>query len=41
MYSSLTVIEDAEYTFNTVFQDHQYKVTLFSSAFGLFFYNEV
>lgn len=26
MYSSLTVIEDAEYTFNTVFQDHQYKV---------------
>lgn len=26
MYSSLTVIEDAEYSFNTVFQDHQYKV---------------
>lgn len=26
MYSSLTAIEDAEYSFNTVFQDHQYKV---------------
>lgn len=26
MYSSLTVIENAEYSFNTVFQDHQYKV---------------
>lgn len=26
MYSSLSAIEDAEYSFNTVFQDHQYKV---------------
>ncbi|XP_041646631.1 CTD small phosphatase-like protein 2 [Cheilinus undulatus] len=26
MFSSLNVIEDAEYTFNTAFQDHQYKV---------------
>ncbi|XP_053708331.1 CTD small phosphatase-like protein 3 isoform X1 [Synchiropus splendidus] len=26
MFSSLNVIEDAEYTFNTKFQDHQYKV---------------
>uniref|UniRef100_A0A3B4B8Y5 FCP1 homology domain-containing protein n=1 Tax=Periophthalmus magnuspinnatus TaxID=409849 RepID=A0A3B4B8Y5_9GOBI len=26
MYSSLTEIEDAEYSFTTVFQDHQYKV---------------
>lgn len=27
MFSSLNVIEDAEYTFHTAFQDHQYKVT--------------
>lgn len=26
MFSSLNVIEEAEYTFNTTFQDHQYKV---------------
>ncbi|XP_068445970.1 CTD small phosphatase-like protein 3 [Clinocottus analis] len=26
MFSSLNVIEDAEYTFHTAFQDHQYKV---------------
>ncbi|XP_039983749.1 CTD small phosphatase-like protein 2-A isoform X2 [Xiphias gladius] len=26
MFSSLNVIEDAEFTFNTAFQDHQYKV---------------
>lgn len=26
MFSSLNVIEEAEYTFNTAFQDHQYKV---------------
>lgn len=26
MFSSLNVIEDAEYTFHTTFQDHQYKV---------------
>ncbi|XP_019904814.1 CTD small phosphatase-like protein 3 isoform X2 [Esox lucius] len=26
MYSSLNMIEDAEYTFRTCFQDHQYKV---------------
>ncbi|KAL1023257.1 hypothetical protein UPYG_G00038360 [Umbra pygmaea] len=26
VYSSLNVIEDAEYTFRTCFQDHQYKV---------------
>ncbi|KAM8874545.1 CTD small phosphatase-like protein 3 [Spinachia spinachia] len=26
MFSSLNVIEEAEYTFHTVFQDHQYKV---------------
>ncbi|KAM7388018.1 hypothetical protein PAMP_024222 [Pampus punctatissimus] len=26
MFSSLSVIEDAEYTFHTAFQDHQYKV---------------
>ncbi|XP_047444331.1 CTD small phosphatase-like protein 2 [Mugil cephalus] len=26
MYSSLNVIEEAEYTFHTSFQDHQYKV---------------
>uniref|UniRef100_A0A1A8LH56 FCP1 homology domain-containing protein n=3 Tax=Nothobranchius TaxID=28779 RepID=A0A1A8LH56_9TELE len=26
MFSSLTVIKDADYTFHTTFQDHQYKV---------------
>ena len=26
MFSSLNVIEEAEYTFYTAFQDHQYKV---------------
>lgn len=27
MFSSLNVIEEAEYTFYTAFQDHRYKVT--------------
>lgn len=27
MFSSLNVISEAEYTFYTAFQDHQYKVT--------------
>lgn len=27
MFSSLSVISEAEYTFYTAFQDHQYKVT--------------
>lgn len=27
MFSSLNVIDEAEYTFYTAFQDHQYKVT--------------
>lgn len=26
MHSSLSVISEAEHTFHTVFQDHQYKV---------------
>lgn len=26
MFSSLNVIDEAEYTFYTTFQDHQYKV---------------
>lgn len=32
MFSSLNVIEDAEYTFHTTFQDHQYKVTAHSQS---------
>ena len=27
MFSSLNVIEEADYTFYAAFQDHQYKVT--------------
>ena len=27
MFSSLNVIEDAEFTFHTAFQDQQYKVS--------------
>lgn len=34
MFSSLNVIDEAEYTFYTTFQDHQYKVT--SSPAALF-----
>ncbi|KAJ7993340.1 hypothetical protein DPEC_G00271410 [Dallia pectoralis] len=33
MYSSLNVIEDAEYTFRTCFQDHQYKVYMILRPF--------
>lgn len=31
MFSSLTAMEQAEYTFHTTFQDHQYKVTLWET----------
>lgn len=32
MFSSLNVIDEAEYSFYTTFQDHQYKVTASSQA---------
>ncbi|KAJ0065640.1 hypothetical protein NL108_014757, partial [Boleophthalmus pectinirostris] len=41
MYSSLTPIEDAEYSFTTVFQDHQYKVYMVLRPFVKEFLQEV